>query len=100
MKKSLFFVSLLFFLGTIFAEQFRIEQVEYDIEGCGHWIFGQTQEYALENTVPVDTKTVFQSEEELNEYLKDFEKQLSNLRAFETIDIIYEEIEFLKVYFS
>ena len=93
MKKSLFFVSLLFLFSTIFAEQFRIEQVEYDIEGCGHWIFGQTQEYALENTVPVDTKTVFQSEEELNEYLKDFEKQLSNLRAFETIDIIYEEIE-------
>ena len=60
--QSIFFVSLLFLFSTIFAEQFRIEQVEYDIEGCGHWIFGQTQEYALENTVPVDTKTVFQSE--------------------------------------
>ena len=93
MKRSVFFLILLFILYPLTAEQYKINNVNYNLEGCGHWIFGRTQEYALITQVPVDTKTVFQDEEAFGNYLKDYEKRLNNLRAFETIQIDYEVLE-------
>ena len=87
---SLFLLFCIFI--PIYAKQYKINEVIYDIEGCGHWIFGKTNEYALENTIPVDTTRVFENEQALNIYISSLEKQLSNLRAFEKIDIFYEPV--------
>ena len=92
MRKFILFILFTFCLLPLTAAQYKINSVSYDIEGCGHWIFGRTQEYALANAVPVDTKTVFQNENDLDLYLNDLEQHLSNLRAFETILITYEII--------
>ena len=93
MRKFISFLFVFVCLMPLFAAQYKIASVIYDIEGCGHWIFGRTQEYALANAVPVDTKTTFDNEEALNIYLNDLEKHLSNLRAFETILLSYEVID-------
>lgn len=90
MKRLFLILSLVLFFFPLAAQQYKIDNVTYSIEGCGHWIFGQTQEYALVTEVPIDKKTVFQNEEAFNAYLKDLEKRLQNLRAFETINITYE----------
>ena len=87
---SLFLLFCIFI--PIYAKQYKINEVIYDIEGYGHWIFGKTNEYALENTIPVDTTRVFENEQALNIYISSLEKQLSNLRAFEKIDIFYEPV--------
>ena len=90
MKKLILLVTLFsaFFL-PLYAQQYQISDVIYDIEGCGAPIFGRTQYYALTKEAPVDTKRVFEDKDELELYLKDYEKRLNNLRAFESITIEY-----------
>ncbi|MBR0032345.1 MAG: hypothetical protein IJP61_08670 [Treponema sp.] len=66
------------------AEQMRIVSVEYDIEG-------KTTEYALSEKVKIDKNRTFYSSEELEKYLDDIKSQIENLRAFETVDVEYEE---------
>ena len=93
MKRSIFLFSLLLFTFLpVFSQQYKIDDVEYSIKGCGHWIFGCTQEYALANEVPVDKKTVFADEAALTAYITDLEKKFGNLRAFETIELSYEAL--------
>ena len=89
MKRIAVFSALLFFLFPICAHQFQINKVEYNIEGCGAKIFGETQDYALAHQVPLDTKRIFNDIKELNTYLDDYRQKLSNLRAFETIKVDY-----------
>ena len=93
MKRSIFLFSLLLFTFLpVFSQQYKIDDVEYSIKGCGHWIFGCTQEYALANEVPVDKKTVFADEAAITAYITDLEIKLKNLRAFETIELSYEAL--------
>ncbi len=90
MKRFSLFLIITFILFPLFAQQYQISDIEYSIQGCGHWIFGRTQEYALVTQVPVDQKTVFEDEESFTAYITDFEIKLNNLRAFETINVNYE----------
>ena len=90
MKRFSLILALFLFFFPISAQQYKINNVTYDIRGCGHWIFGCTQEYALATQVPVDKKTTFENEEAFNLYLEDLQKQLVNLRTFETIEVTYE----------
>ncbi len=92
MKKSFLLTLLLFLLisSGIYSQQYQISQVEYSIQGCGAKIFGTTQDYALAQQVPVDTKKVFNSQEELETYILDYKTKLNNLRAFEEIEVNYD----------
>lgn len=92
MKKSLLLSAVFLTCSLIFSQSYQIKDVEYDITGCGAKIFGTTQDYVLARSVPVDTKTVFADEQALDTYLNDYTKKLNNLRAFDTIDISYEEL--------
>ena len=65
MKKLALFFTLILFLFPVAAQQYKIEDINYSIQGCGHPIFGITQEYALAQQVPIDNKKVFQNTEEL-----------------------------------
>ena len=89
MKKNAVLALLFFIFSTsaVYAQKVQIEDVVYNIEGCGSAIFGKTQDYSLSREVPVNTSKVFETEEEFNLYLEDYKKKLSNLRAFESIEI-------------
>ena len=92
--KKLFTFSLLIVLGAVlFANGFKISEVEYNITGCGAKIFGETQDYVLEKQVPVDKKSVFPDRTTFEAYINDYIVRLNNLRAFDSIDVQYEYIE-------
>ena len=81
MKKSLLFVFFICFsIFNIFAEGYKIEKIEYDLSGI-------TRETSLKAKFPVDTSTIFQTKEELENYIQDLQKQLSNNRIFDSASV-------------
>ena len=89
MKKAFLAVLFILLLAPVFAQDYQINYVSYQIQGCGAPIFGITQDYAVARAVPVDKKRVFNDKAELDAYLEDYKKKLNNLRAFETITVDY-----------
>ena len=64
MKKSLLFVFFICFsIFNIFAEGYKIEKIEYDLSGI-------TRGTSLKAKFPVDTSTIFQTKEELENIFK------------------------------
>lgn len=93
MKKALCTLVFLFpFL--VFSQSFHIQNVEYNIKGSKFLPIGKTSVYALEQQVPVDKETVFESEELFIKYLNNYKIKLNNTRVFETIDVKYEIVFF------
>ena len=88
-KRTLIFLFTSFITISLFAQKYQINQVNYNIQGNGAKIFGKTQSYALENNVPVQKNHIFESVDELNEYISEYTIKLNNLRAFETIEVDY-----------
>ena len=86
MKRFLFLI-LFFATSFCFAQSFHISKVEYEIESSGKFSVGTTNRYALEKKVPVDTKTVFETEDDFNDYLIKYTRELNNTRAFERIEV-------------
>ena len=87
MKKSLLFVLFICFsIFNIFAEGYKIEKIEYDLSGI-------TRETSLKAKFPVDTYTIFQTKEELENYIQDLQKQLSNNRIFDSASVEITSIE-------
>jgi len=83
---GIFFLSLFSSLcWTQSAEQFRIADVSYVIEGI-------TREFPLTNAVPIDKKRVFADRGKFDYYLADLRVQLRNQRVFDStsIDAVYE----------
>ena len=79
--KSLFLSLFLLLPGfSAFSQHYQINDVEYSLE--------KTRESDLKRKVDIDTKKIFQSQEELNAYLKDLYQRLMNTRAFESVEII------------
>lgn len=62
-----------------FPERYQIPQVTYSLE--------KTREGDLRRTVPVDTRRIFESREELDSYLDDLAQRLMNTRAFQSVEI-------------
>lgn len=87
MKKSFFVIIFICFsIYSIFSEGYKIEKVDYDLSGI-------TRENSLKSKFPVDTSTVFQSQEDLETYLKDLEKRISNNRIFDWAKVEITSIE-------
>lgn len=89
MKKVFSAFLILIFSCLVWAESYQIKEVTYNTVGCGAAFFSYTKPYAIEKNIIINKKRIFASEEELTEYLKDFELKLYSLRAFETIDLDY-----------
>lgn len=85
--KKLLAATILLLTSFLFAENYRIKNVNYTIEGCGWQIFSKTKAYALELNVPVDTQKTFDSKDKLDTYLLEYYQRLENTRAFEKIEI-------------
>lgn len=91
MKKSRIFIFVLYCIlnSLLFSQKYQITNVEYDIKKSSILGFtGKTRPYALENNVSVDKNKIFETKEELDEYLKDYETRLYNTKAFDSIEVI------------
>ena len=73
-------------LASAFAQEtlgkFRISKVEYELDG--------TKESAVRRNIPISTKRVFGSREELDTYIADLRKRFQNERIFQETKIEYE----------
>lgn len=67
--------------------KYQISDVNYEIKGSSLSFLGKTKPYAINLNETIDKKRIFNSKDELNSYLKDYELRLNNLRAFDTIVI-------------
>ena len=75
------FLLLSLFVSPCFSENtYKINDIKYSISGI-------TREYVLSQKLNIDTKTVFESEEELNKYLDDIKQDIDNLRVIESSEI-------------
>lgn len=96
-KKNLFVIFFCFITSSIFSQEqfqeiqndfkYQISNVNYEVKSSSLSFLGKTKPYAINLNEPIDKKRIFQSKEELNLYLKDYELRLNNLRAFDTIII-------------
>lgn len=80
MKRFSVFVAFIFTMSAIFANQYKIIDIDYNIKGI-------TRKYVLDTKVPVDKNKIFYSEDELLSYLSDYSQKLENTRTFETVEI-------------
>lgn len=90
MKK---FTALLFFLFLtlpFFSQSYKISDAQFSIKGAGFKFLGTTKEYSVLSNYPLDKKTVFKTEEELNTYIKNYKSQLESSRIFDSVQIDYE----------
>lgn len=92
MKKLLLFISFVFINVLLFADKYVIKDAEFDITGAGFKFLGKTKEYSILRNFPLNKKKVFQSNEEFETYLANYKQQLSDSRAFETIEIGYDTV--------
>lgn len=89
MKKILSLICFSLVSIFLFAESYKIIDVNYDISGCRGISFGKTNPISLEIKCPIDKTTVFDSKESFDIYIKEYNQQLKNLRAFSSIDVAY-----------
>ena len=91
MKKTLAFLSFLtFFVLSMFAEQYRIKDADYSVQGTGFKFLGTTRPYVLRQKFPLDKKKVFNSRDELEHYINNYEESLVSSRDFESVEVDYE----------
>ena len=91
MKKTLALLSVLLFAAvSLFSEQYRIIDAEYSVKGSGFSFLGKTRPYVLRQKFPLDKKKTFNSREELESYINNYEETLISSRDFESVTIDYE----------
>ena len=91
MKKTLaLFAVLLFASVSLFSEQYQIIDAEYSVKGSGFSFLGKTRPYVLKQKFPLDKKKTFNSREELENYIKNYEETLISSRDFDSVTIDYE----------
>ena len=73
--KHLVACSVLFLSSFIFAQQYKIESVNYEITGI-------TRKYALEQKIKIDKKRIFKTEEDFLNYFNDLRQLFYNERNF------------------
>ena len=93
MFKKIFSITMLFLctIISIFADNYKIEKVNYELSGL-------TRKQSLKSKIPVDTTKIFTSEDELNKYLLDLQKQIFNTRFFDSVSVEVTSIEPSKDY--
>lgn len=91
MKKILTFLCFVILTTFLSAQAYKIVDANYDISGCRGVSFGKTNKISLELKCPIDKSTTFKTKDEFDKYLLEYEQQLKNLRAFNTIEITYTE---------
>ena len=85
--RLIFFFLLLIFLSSLplFSEGYQISKVVYSLE--------KTRENDLKRVVPIDTERIFESKEELDDYISDLKQRLLNTRAFDSLQLKIDNLE-------
>lgn len=89
MKKTAFILAGLIFASMLFAKDFQIVKVEYELKPSTWTFLPTTKQFALEQNVEVNKNKKFETEEQLKKYIDDYKQRLSNTRAFDQIDVSY-----------
>ncbi len=84
MQKIVLIAVLMFMSVSISAQQYKVNNIEYDITGN---ITGTTQVYPLRNAVEIDTEQVFNTREAFDAYIMDLTVQFQNQRVFDSAHI-------------
>lgn len=79
MKKSLILLFFIF-IAELFSENYKIDNITFEIEG-------KTKQNNLLTKFPINKEQIFSSENDFNFFVEDYKTKLSNLRAFEQIEI-------------
>lgn len=82
MKKFIFILVAFILCSSGFTEKFKINSVEYSING-------KTCEQNLEHKIKIDKNRIFSNENELNDYISELKQKFENLRIFDSISIEY-----------
>lgn len=80
-KKIIFILFLSFLFSFIFSEQYKINQIMYEITGTSK------QKY-LENKLEIDNQLIFQDEQTFNSYIQDLKIKLNDLRQIDSYELI------------
>ena len=72
-----------------FSDQYRIKDVEYTTVGAGFKFLGKTKPSSIRQKFPVEKKKIFDSQEALENYIKNYQNELESSRNFETVEINY-----------
>lgn len=94
-KKVLFFLffTCFFSAGNLFSQRYKIHDATFDIKGAGFSFLGKTTPYSLQTFFPLDKKKIFDSYEDLNEYIENYKTSLESSRFFEFVELNYEFLE-------
>ena len=76
----LIIITLLFIIPCFSENTYKIADVKYDISGL-------TREYVLSQKLDIDTNDIFNSQEELNEYINVIKQNLENQRVIEEYEV-------------
>ena len=86
MKKGIVAFLLLVGFSILYADSYKISNIEYKLKGS-------TRKSSLEQRVPIDTSIIFNTLDDLEIYLENVEKEISNNRIFEEAKVSIISIE-------
>lgn len=89
MKKIVLVLLALLLSINLCANKYKIVKTEIKTNAASLKLFGTTKPQSIEREVAVDYDNIFEDEKDLLDYIKDYRIRLSNLRAFETINVDY-----------
>lgn len=89
MKKILLLSFSLLISTFLFAADYQIVKVEYNLNPSSWTFLPTTKQFALENNVPVDKNKKFATKEALENYITDYKQRLTNTRAFDDFTVEY-----------
>lgn len=83
MKKNCLVLVLLATVFMVFAEQYQITDIQYELDG-------RTKEYALSKALNIRKDRIFESQEEIQLYIDFISQKLSDQRLLENTQVQYE----------
>ena len=90
MKKILSFILILLISTLLFAQAAKITDANYEVVGAGGINIGKTNINTLEMKYPVDTKTVFATQQEFENYIENYKNKLLSTRLFQDVQMEYK----------
>ena len=83
MKKNCLVLVLFATIFMVFAEQYQITDIQYELDG-------RTKEYALSKALNIRKDRIFESQEEIQLYIDFISQKLSDQRVLENNQVQYE----------
>lgn len=84
MKRYIFSIILFLIFGVVFAQDYKISNVTYNIEGI-------TKIDYLNNEIYIDNQKIFNTKDEIESYILFIKQDLLNLRKFDSVEILTTE---------